>query len=217
MNVQVKRSEWERRRPLVLMLLCVLFGAWFAWDGWQGWPKADDAVVKKMLTSRHVTSAEKAILKTWKGWQNETKSQRKSFDHLVHDAQFSGWHSVTDISNQRRIVIILVVLTCVGGLWFYRINRLKLKADDNGLTLANGRFIAWDRITEIDNRQWSTRGTVTITFNNADGILEKVNFDGWMWQDLPRILEQIDLHATNAKAITPPDTKPASQPAQTDA
>ncbi len=205
MQMIAQPALWERRRPLVLAFLCFVFAAWFAWDGWYGWPNHDDKAVKQMLLSHRVTGKDKAIARSWPGWRHATEAQRLRFDHLVHINNITGWHTVTDIHNQRWIVLA-IGLVAVGGLvWFVRVKSKRIVADDQGLHLPNGSLVAYSAMKVIDNRRWPGAGLVTVEYADAGGHSHHAVLDAVIYENLPALLNEVIARATSAQVVNPPE------------
>jgi hypothetical protein len=203
MQIIARPAAWERRRPLVLAFLCLLFAAWFAWDGWYGWPDHDDKAVKQMLISQRVTGKDKAIARSWPGWRHATPAQRLKFDHLVHINNITGWHTVTDIQNQRWIVLGLALVGVAGLLWFLRVRTRRIIADEQSLHLPDGRVVAYAAITSVDNRRWPGAGLVRLQYTHA-GQTHHATLDAVIYENLPPLLNEVIARATAAEVINPP-------------
>jgi hypothetical protein len=194
---------WERRRPLVLAFLCVVFAAWFAWDGWYGWPNHDDKAVKRMLASHRVTGKDKAMARSWPGWRHATNAERLKLDHLVRINNITGWHTVTDIHNQRWIVLGISLVALGGLIWYFRVRSKHIVADDNGLQLPDGRVIAYSAMKLIDNRRWPGSGLVTVEYTDAAGLAHHAVLDAVVYENLPPLLNEVIARAKNADVVNP--------------
>ncbi len=215
MQITAQLAPWERRRPLVLISLCTLFAIWFAWDGWYGWPNHDDAAVKQMLVSHRVTGADKAVARRWPGWRHANEGERLKMDHLVHVNNISGWHSVTDIQNQRWIVLALILVAVVGLMWFLRVKSRHIVADEKGLHLPGGHYVAFTEVTRIDNRRWPDAGLVTIESVDSKGGRHHAVLDGVVYENLPPLLNEVITRAIAAEVINPGVTPSSTQAADT--
>lgn len=203
MAVVATISSWEKRRPLILAILILAAAAWLASDGWVNWPKQDDAIVQKMLLSHDVSARGKRLLHTWPGWQKAPSAQRLKFDQFVHRSNFAGWHSVTDIKNQRWIFLVTVVLGLGSLIWFFRVRGRKITAAEDGLILSDQTAIHWNSITVIDNRKWTSHGIVTITYKSPENGARQVKMDGVIYENLGPLLNEVASRATEAKMIPP--------------
>jgi hypothetical protein len=211
MQIISQPAAWERRRPLVLAFLCFVFAAWFAWDGWYGWPDHDDTVVQQMLLSHRVTGKDKLIARAWPGWRHATNAQRLKFDHLVHINNIPGWHTVTDIHNQRWIVLGLGLVAVAGLVWFLWVRFKRIMADDQGLWLSNGRMVPYNAIKMIDNRRWPKAGLVILEYVNAAGRVQHAVLDAVIYENLPPLLNEVIARATAAEVINPPAAATATE------
>lgn len=115
MQFTARIARFERRRPMILVFLCVVFAALFAWDGFINWPGHDDHLMHRMQHSTSVDVRYKKLLDHWPGWNHATMTERAHYDHIVHLLHFSGWHTVTDIENQRWIALGISILAAFGG------------------------------------------------------------------------------------------------------
>ncbi len=203
MAVVATISSWEKKRPLILAVLILAAAAWLASDGWVNWPNQDDAIVQKMLLSHDVSARGKRLLHTWPGWQKASTAQRLKFDQFVHRSNFSGWHSVTDIKNQRWIFLVTAVLGLASLIWFTRVRSRKITAAEDGLTLSNRAVILWNTITAIDNRKWTSHGIVTITYKTGGDEVRQAKMDGVIYENLGPLLNEVAARATDAKMIPP--------------
>jgi hypothetical protein len=195
---------------LVLAFLCCVFAAWFAWDGWYGWPNHDDRAVKRMLVSHRVTGKDKAIARSWPGWRHATNAQRLRFDHLVRINNITGWHTVTDIYNQRWIVLGILLVAVGGLIWYQRVKSKRIIADDQGLHLSNGSLVAYSAIKMIDNRRWPGAGLVNIEYGDAAGHLHHAILDAVIFENLPPLLNEVMARATAAEVVNPPEKPPVA-------
>ena len=193
--------SWQYRRLLVLFVALVVAGLWFAYDGWLGWPGSDNALVWHMEHSRYVTAHEQTTLERWPGWYGATPGQRLQMDRLVETANFSGWHSSTDIQNQRWIVAALAVLAAGALIWFLTERRRSIVADDSYLRISQRRRIALPDIVRIDNRRWNRDGIVVISYRQGT-TLRHVKLDGMAFDNLSELLDVVAAHASQAE-ITP--------------
>ena len=203
MAVVATISSWEKRRPLILAILVLAAAAWLASDGWINWPKQDNAIVRKMLQSHDISARGKRLLHTWPGWQKAAAAQRLQFDRFVHRSNFAGWHSVTDIKNQRWIFLVTVVLGLGSLIWFFRVRGRQITAAEGGLILADRTEIHWNNITAIDNRKWASHGIVTITYKSAEHQMKQTKMDGVIYENLGPLLNEMAARATEAKMIPP--------------
>ncbi len=204
MAVVATISSWEKKRPLLLATLVLAAAAWLAWDGWLNWPAQDNQIVKKMLVSHDVSTAGKKLLRTWPGWQAASADQRLEFDRFVHRSNFSGWHSVTDIKNQRWIFLVMVCVGIGSLFWFSRVRGRKLSADESGLLLADNTRIDWSQITIIDNRRWTSHGIVTLTYTTAGNETRHTKMDGVIYENIGPLLNEVAARAKSAKMVPPP-------------
>ncbi len=233
-------SNWETRRPLLLVLICLFAAAWFAYDGWYGWPAADNAVYAKMQQPglQGVGEQARKIALTWPGWHHATarelmgsrtfiqpgqapSRQDKAivraldgsnhfigFDKLAYIHHFPQYHSITDIYNQRWIVLGLGIAATLGLLWYWRVRNLKIQADETGLILSNGQVIAWPNIKVIDNTRWHSKGFVRITYVGPDDKDQDTVLDGALYDNLAGVLQMMAEHAGHARMITPQPPAP---------
>ena len=234
-------STWEKRRPLVLAVICVLVAAWFAYDGWYGWPAADNAVYKKMQQPglQGVGRQARRIALTWPGWHQATTRQLMGskdiitpgkppsredkaivraldggnnfigFDKLAYKYHFSQYHTVTDIYNQRWIVLGVGIVALLGLFWYQRVRNRKIQADETGLILANGQVIPWPKIKVIDNVRWHSKGFVRITYTSPENQEKNAVLDGTLYENLSAVLELMAERADQAQMISPaPPTPP---------
>jgi hypothetical protein len=213
MPIIVRANAWEKRRPMILTILCLVFAAWFAYDGWINWPGEDDSIVHDTLNnlSNEVTPADRTILEQWHGWYNASEDQRDQFTDLVRSRNWSDdWHSSTDISIQRWIVLVLLLGALCGLVWYIRVLRQIMIADEFGLTLLKGRKVAWDRISRIDNRRWASDELVVIEYQDTSGNLQKLVLDAVLFDNLPAFLNEIANRSIKAQIIHPEETPKAS-------
>ena len=210
MQMIAQPALWERRRPLVLAFLCFVFAAWFAWYGWYGWPNHDDKAVKRMLVSHRVTGKDKAMARSWPGWRHATNAERLKLDHLVRINNITGWHTVTDIHNQRWIVLGIGLVAVGGLIWFWRVKFKRIIADDQGLHLPNGSVVTYSAMKVIDNRRWPGAGLVTIEYGDAAGHVHHAILDAVVYENLPPLLNEFIARATAAEVINPPETPSAT-------
>ncbi len=203
MNMISQPALWERRRPLVLAFFCVVFAAWFAWDGWYGWPNHDDKAVQRMLVSHRVTGKDKAIARSWPGWRHATNTERLKLDHLVRINNITGWHTDTDIHNQRWIVLGIILVAVGGLIWYLRVRSKRIVADDNGLQMPDGRVIAYSAMKLIDNRRWPGAGLVTVEYTDAAGHAHHAVLDAVIYENLPQLLNEVIVRAKNADVVNP--------------
>ena len=210
MAITARLGKWERRRPLVFALLALLTATWFAYDGWYGWPQADNALVRKMLHSRDVSPADRKKLKSWPkgGWFQASTLVRRSFDRLVYRSHFSGWHSVIDIKNQRRIVMLLAVVFLGAIAWYIAVRRRRIVADESGLLLGRGPKIPWNDIVRIDNSHWRSHGEVTIAYRSSGDTTRQARLDGVAFENLPLLLNEVAARAVKAQIVPPAPGNP---------
>ena len=210
MQFTARIARFERRRPMILVFLCLIFAALFAWDWFVNWPGHDDRMVHRMQHSTSVDARYKKMLATWPGWNHATMAERAHYDHIVHLLNFSGWHTVTDIENQRWIALGIGVVAAFGGLWWWRVSRRKIVADDSGVTFSSGQRITWSQIKRIDNRNWISQGIVDIDYESSSGNIKTARFDSLIFDDLGPLLNSVAEHSPHAEMINPPDFE--SQP-----
>ncbi len=210
MQMIAQPALWERRRPLVLAFLCFVFAAWFAWYGWYGWPNHDDKAVKRMLVSHRVTGKDKAMARSWPGWRHATNAERLKLDHLVRINNITGWHTVTDIHNQRWIVLGIGLVAVGGLIWFWRVKFKRIIADDQGLHLPNGSVVTYSAMKVIDNRRWPGAGLVTIEYGDAAGHVHHAILDAVIYENLPPLLNEVIARATAAEVVNPPEAPSAT-------
>ena len=203
MAIVATLSSWEKRRPIIFSLLLLAGAVWFAYDGWVNWPQQDNQIVQKMLRSRDVSPHGKALLRLWPGWQQATLAERLKYDRFVHHANFSGWHSVTDIKNQRWIVLVLAVCGLASVVWFLKVRGKIITADESGLAIPGQHKIAWSQITTIDNRKWSSHGIVVLTYVVAGAQARKVKLDGVIYENLGPLLNEVAARAVQAQMLPP--------------
>ena len=241
MTIVAPISSWERRRPLVLAVICVLVAAWFGYDGWYGWPAADNAVYKKMQQPGLLGVGEQVrkIALTWPGWHQATTRQLMGskdlippgkpispadkaivraldgrhdfigFDKLAYENHFPEYHSITDIYNQRWIVLGVGIVALLGLFWYWRVRNLKIQADETGLILANGQAISWPQVKVIDNVRWHSKGFVRITYTGPENQEKNAILDGTLYENLSAVLELMAERAVQAQMISP---QPATPP-----
>jgi hypothetical protein len=210
MQITARIARFERRRPIILVFLCVVFAALFALDGFINWPNHDDKMVRRMQHSTSVDARYKKMLAHWPGWNHASMAERAHYDHIVHRLNFAGWHTVTDIENQRWIALAITVVAALGGAWWWRVNRKKIVADDSGVTMSNGQRITWNQIRRIDNRNWISQGIVDMECELPGGQTKTIRFDSMIYDDLGPLLNAIAEKCPQAEMINPPDFE--SQP-----
>jgi hypothetical protein len=210
MQITARLTRFERRRPMILVTLCVIFAALFALDGFLNWPNHDDHMVHRMQRSTSVDTKYKKMLDYWPGWNHATMAQRHHFDHIVHLLNFSGWHTVTDIENQRWIALFILLLAAGGGVWWWSVNKRKIVVDDAAVTMSRGERITWSQIKRIDNRRWISHGIVDIEFEHRPGEIKSARFDSMLFDDLGPLLNAIAEKCPHAEMLNPPDFE--SQP-----
>jgi len=204
MSISIRASSWERRRPLILTILCVVFAAWFAYDGWLNYPGEDDGIVAQMMNSDTVTPADKATLKEWPGWYNSTPQQREDYTTLIRDKNNeSDWHSATDILVQRWIVVFLAAAALCAFVWYLRVAKRTMTADEKGLTLVDGRIIGWESITRIDNRRWTSDELVILEYEDHAGAKQNLVLDAALFESMPVFLTEVANRAVKAQIIHP--------------
>ena len=202
MTIVAPVNKWQYRRLLLIFVVLLGAAGWFTYDGWLGWPRSDDRRVKHMEHSRYVTARQQTVLARWPGWQAATAAQRLKMDRLVHAANFTGWHSVTDIHNQRWIAAALGIVSVVVLLWCGVERRRRITVDDAGLRLSGGCVIAFDDIVRIDNRRWSRDGLVMLAYRRG-GKMRQAKLDGVVFDNLGVLLNAVAARAVKAE-ITPP-------------
>ena len=211
MSISVRASSWERRRPIILVMACLIFAAWFAYDGWINYPGEDDGIVADMLNSDTVTVADKATLKQWPGWYKATSQQREDYTQLIRDKDnWSDWHSSTDIMVQRYIVGILLLGGVAALIWYIRVARQIMTADEKGLKILSGQIIAWDAITGIDNRRWTSDELVILEYQDPAEGKKKLVLDATLFDGLPALLTEVANRAVKAQILHPEQPSGAS-------
>lgn len=190
---------------MILVVLCLIFSALFFLDGFINWPGHDDSMVHRMLHSNSVDTHYKVLLGGWPGWNHATMAQRHRFDHIVHMINFSGWHTVTDIENQRWIALFIGLLAVAGGVWWWRVHNRRISVDETGLTLDRQKLVTWSQIKRIDNRQWISQGIVDIEYQLADGRLQSYRFDSMTYDELGPLLNVVGEKSSGAEMLNPPD------------
>ncbi len=210
MQISARLTSFERRRPMILVFLCVIFAILFALDGFWNWPNHDDHMVRRMQHSTSVDARYKKMLANWPGWNHATMPQRHRFDHIVHLLNFSGWHTVTDIENQRWITLFISLLAVAGGVWWWLVNQRKLTVDDKAITMSRGERILWNQIKRIDNRKWISHGLVEIQYETPSGEMKLARFDSILYDDLGPLLNVVAEKCSHAEMLNPPDFE--SQP-----
>ncbi len=209
-------SRMERNKPLFIGLLCAIFAVWFAYDGWHNWPLQDNAMVQRVVKSPKVIRRDKLILQKWPGYNQATGAQISQAGQLVHENNFSGWHSATDVAFQKVIVVFLAAVAVGAIAWYVKGRKRRISADEQGLSPAVGSVIPWDRITTIDNTRWPKSRIVIITYHDSANTPQKIKLDDYVYDNLRPVLNEIATRATLAAMLPPvnaasPET--ASEPA----
>ncbi len=207
MQMTARLTRFERRRPMILVFLCVVFAVLFALDGFWNWPNHDDHMVHRMQHSTSVDVRYRKMLQHWPGWNHATMAQRHYFDHIVHILNFPGWHTVTDIENQRWIAIAISLLAVVGGIWWWKVNQKTITVDDTAITLVRGTRIEWSQIKQIDNRKWISHGVVEVQYKTPSGETKSVRFDSLLYDDVGPLMNAVAEKCPHAEMVNPPDFK----------
>lgn len=150
------------------------------------------------------------MARSWPGWRHATNAERLKLDHLVRINNITGWHTVTDIHNQRWIVLGIGLVAVGGLIWFWRVKSKRIIADDQGLHLPNGSIVAYSAMKVIDNRRWPGAGLVTIEYGDAAGHVHHAILDAVIYENLPPLLNEVIARATAAEVVNPPEAPSAT-------
>jgi hypothetical protein len=212
-------STSVRNRNLIFLLMCVAFTLWFGYDGFFGWPAKDDLVVKQMIEkgerdSGGVSKDMLVKLRAWPGYAAATPDQIKAMDTVVKSTSTEGWHSGFEIQLQKYLTYALGVISIGAIIWFFRCQRRRAIADENGLSTEPGLIIPWSDITKIDNTRWKKMGIVDVEYSGTDGRIHRTSLDDYLLDDLPPVLNELSVRADKAQFI-PPESQTAEEPAAT--
>ena len=175
------------------------------------WPGWHQATTRQLMGSRDFIKPDKPVSREDKAISRALDGGNDfvGFDKLAYENHFPEYHSITDIYNQRWIVLGVGIVALLGLFWYSRVRNLQIQADETGLTLANGQVIPWQKIKVIDNVRWHSKGYVRITYTGPDNQDQNKVLDGTLYENLPAVLELMAERANQAQMITPqPPTPP---------
>jgi hypothetical protein len=180
------RSGYRMR--LGLMALALLgFSAWFFYDGLIKYPKeqqrglAHEALVSGEVNEEVGVTQEWIDRKAAAELPGETwiaLADANGWDHEPPDEPLSDW----DIRTQ----LILGTLCALVGLpvllAFIRTYMRWVQMDERGVSNHKGQLAAWDRITDLDDARWQTKGIAYIQHRDGDGEgTSRLMLDDWKY------------------------------------
>jgi hypothetical protein len=217
MSLVATASKEVRNKNLILIALCAVFTAWFGWDGFYGWPKVNDETAKAVLeqpahrakleeyaTANPLENA-RELYEKWPGWKNMSTEQQESAARFISAKSIPlSMHSHLDILAQQLITGGLLLATGAAVWWYFRCQKRRVEADDNGISPYPGEVIAWDAIRKVDNTRWKKSGKVFLTYVDASGTEQEALLDDYHLDKLRPILQLLAEKAHHAEFIPPP-------------
>lgn len=211
-------SKTVRNKNLIMVLMFLVFTGLFTYDGWWGYPLGNDRLVKTMQeeatapkTRYRYTPEDQDFLNSWPGWEHADTIQR---DAMAGFAKNKGHDAKSDLSIavQKWLVLGLSLTTVASMWWFFKCQRRRATADEQGLSPEPSVSIAWHDITKVDNTQWKKKGIVDLEYRDQTGQTQTAALDDYLLDDLLPILDMLSERAEKAEFINPEVVEKTDQP-----
>jgi hypothetical protein len=217
MSLVATASREVRNKNLILIALCGVFLGLFVWDGVYGWPKANDETIRaiwsdkthqaKLLEYSAANPLENAqeLFEHPQKWGDMTAEQQEAVARFIAAKSIPlPMHSRLDILAQQLIAGGLLLATGAAVWWFFRCQKRRGEADENGISPYPGEVIAWDAIRKVDNTKWKKSGKVFLIYVDSSGSEQEALLDEYHLDKLRPVLQMLEENARHAEFISPP-------------
>ncbi len=196
--VVVRRKRWMRWSSLITAALLFLLSGWAYWQGWRVAPAAEDAAVRRMLSSPLLSTGERASLQRWPGFLEASRAARSRVDQIAWLYHAPGWIPSPEVLGQQNMCIVTAQLAAFLGLVTAWLWSGVAKTTENGLKLPWRRLIPWSAITQIDDHSLAHEGVRVLTFVNRRGRPRRIEISTRGWDGLAGLLSSLDSRVAKA-------------------
>ena len=180
-----------RWSSLITAALLFLLSGWAYWQGWGIAPAAEDAAVRRMLSSRLLSTGERASLQRWPGFLKASRAARSRVDQIALLYHAPRWIPSPEVLGQQNMCIVTAELAAFIGLAAAWLWSGVAKTTETGLKLPWRRLIPWSAITEIDDHSLAHEGVSVLTFVNRRGRPRRIEISTRGWDGLAGLLSSL--------------------------
>ena len=180
-----------RWSSVITAALLFLLSGWAYWQGWRIAPAAEDAAVRRMLSSRLLSTGERASLQRWPGFLKASRAARSRVDQIALLYHAPRWIPSPEVLGQQNMCIVTAELAAFIGLAAAWLWSGVAKTTETGLKLPWRRLIPWSAITEIDDHSLAHEGVSVLTFVNRRGRPRRIEISTRGWDGLAGLLSSL--------------------------